>query len=164
MARKPLWQEIEEMSPRERINSVKQHNQNLNRFMTATSESVDKLSIIRKAIKKSEKKIIQALERDKQAEAISEILRLRVLRVDEMVELSALSLIRSNRFYNKLVLDVTRGIEANVKYDAESIQTMVPEDLHQLLSDSVEATDFYDILSNYKGKLREFVQPEGGSE
>ena len=98
MARKPLWQEIEEMSPRERINSVKQHNQNLNRFMTATSESVDKLSIIRKAIKKSEKKIIQALERDKQAEAISEILRLRVLRVDEMVELSALSLIRSNRF------------------------------------------------------------------
>ena len=132
--------------------------------MTATSESVDKLSIIRKAIKKSEKKIIQALERDKQAEAISEILRLRVLRVDEMVELSALSLIRSNRFYNKLVLDVTRGIEANVKYDAESIQTMVPEDLHQLLSDSVEATDFYDILSNYKEKLREFVQPEGGSE
>ena len=61
MARKPLWQEIEEMSPRERINSVKQHNQNLNRFMTATSESVDKLSIIRKAIKKSEKKSFKHL-------------------------------------------------------------------------------------------------------
>jgi len=63
MARKPLWQEIEEMSPRERVNSVKQHNQNLTRFMTATSESVDKLSVIRKAIKKSEKKIIDALEK-----------------------------------------------------------------------------------------------------
>ena len=130
--------------------------------MTATAESVDKLSIIRKAIKKSEKKIIQALERDKQAEAISEILRLRVLRVDEMVELSALSLIRSNRFYNKLVLDVTRGIESEREVRCRehsnhgtsriSINSF-PIPLRQPIS-----MTFFQIT---KEKLREFVQPEG---
>lgn len=164
MSNKPIWQQIEEMSPRKRSNNVLTHQQNLNRFIISTKSSIDKLSILRKAIEKSEKKIINALESEKQAEAISEILRLRILRIEEMVELSALSLTRANRFYNQLVLDVTRGVEANVKYDSESIKGMVPDDLKTIMSESIEASDFYDILSNYKDKLKEFVQPEEGGE
>jgi hypothetical protein len=164
MSTKPIWQQIEEMSPRKRSNNVLTHQENLNRFIISTKSSIDKLSILRKAIEKSEKKIIKALESEKQAEAISEILRLRILRIEEMVELSALSLTRANRFYNQLVLDVTRGVEANVKYDSESIKGMVPDDLKTIMSESIEASDFYDILSNYKDKLKEFVQPEEGSE
>lgn len=164
MSTKPIWQQIEEMSPRKRSNNVLTHQQNLNRFVISTKSIIDKLSILRKAIEKSETKIIKALESEKQAEAISEILRLRILRIEEMVELSALSLTRANRFYNHLVLDVTRGVEANVKYDSESIKGMVPDDLKTIMSESIEASDFYDILSNYKDKLKEFVQPEEGSE
>lgn len=164
MARKPIWEEIEGMSSRARENSIKTHTLNLNRFVIATQSIIDKLTTLRKKIVKSEKKILYALETEKEAEAISEILRLRMLRIEEMVELSALSLVRSNRFYNQLVLDVTQGVEANVKYDAESIKNMVPEDLKEILSDAVEASDFYDILSNYKDKLSEFVQTKEGIE
>tara|TARA_B110000305_G_C19365508_1_gene601708 strand:- start:451 stop:945 length:495 start_codon:yes stop_codon:yes gene_type:complete len=164
MARKPIWKQIEGMSSRARSENIKTHTSNLKGFVITTEAIIDKLTILRKKIVRSEKKILRALETEKEAEAISEILRLRMLRVEEMVELSALSLVRSNRFYNQLVLDVTRGVEANVKYDAESIKGMVPDDLKGLLSDSVEASDFYDILSNYKDKLSEFVQTQEGTQ
>ena len=137
MARKPIWKQIEGMSSRARSENIKTHTSNLKGFVITTEAIIDKLTILRKKIVRSEKKILRALETEKEAEAISEILRLRMLRVEEMVELSALSLVRSNRFYNQLVLDVTRGVEANVKYDAESIKGMVPDDLKGLLSDSV---------------------------
>ena len=70
-----------------------------------------------------------------------------------------MSLTRSNRFYNQLVLDVTKGIDANVKYDAETIRNMVPSDIKTIMNDSVQASDFYDILSKYKDSLKEFVIP-----
>ncbi len=131
--------------------------------MKATNDCVNRLTILERGIKKSEKKIIKFLEDEKQAEAISEILNLRVLRIEEMVELSTLSLTRANRFYNKLVLDVTEGIRANVKYDEESIKKMVPDELKSLISDSVAASDFYEILAKYRDHLSEFVKPNGGA-
>jgi len=152
------------MSSKDRSESVKTHTSNLKKFVNTTEGIINGLAILRKKIAKSEKKILNALESGKEAEAISEILRLRMYRIEEMVEQSALSLVRSNRFYNQLVLDVTRGVEANVKYDAESIKDMVPEDLKEIMSDSIEASDFYDILSNYKDKLSEFVQTGEGTQ
>ncbi len=164
MARKPIWKEIEDMSSKARSENVKTHTSNLKEFVNTTEGIISGLAILRKKIAKSEKKILNALESGKEAEAISEILRLRMYRIEEMVEQSALSLVRSNRFYNQLVLDVTRGVEANIKYDAESIKDMVPEDLKEIMSDSIEASDFYDILSNYKDKLSEFVQTGEGTQ
>lgn len=158
MARKPIWKEIEDMSSKARSDNIQKHTSNLNDFVNTTEGIISNLSILQKKIAKSEKKILTALKSEKEAEAISEILRLRMYRIEEMVEQSALSLVRSNRFYNQLVLDVTRGVEANIKYDSESIKDMVPEDLKEIMSDSIQASDFYNILSNYKDKLSEFVQ------
>lgn len=138
------------------------HQLNYEQFVIATKECIDKLSILRRDITKKEKQIINCLEGDSQAEAIALILGLRVLRIEEMVELSALSIIRANRFYNKLVLDVTRGIEANVKYDADSIKSMVPKELKTLISDSVSASDFYDILTKYKHELSQYTTTAQG--
>lgn len=152
------------MSPKKRASNVLKHQANLNAFTVATGECIDKLGVLQRHIERSEKKILKALERDRQAEAISEILRLRMLRIEEMVELSALSLTRSNRFYNQLVLDVTKGIDSNVKYDAETIKKMVPTDLKGIMNDAVQASDFYDILAKYKDSLKEFViSPEDGA-
>ncbi len=162
MAKKPIWKEIETMSPKKRAKSVLTHQLNYEQFVIATKECIDKLSILRRGIKKKEGQIIKCLEGSEQAEAIALILSLRILRIEEMVELSALALIRANRFYNKLVLDVTRGIEANVKYDAESIKSMVPKELKTLISDSVEASDFYDILTKYKHELSQYTDISGG--
>lgn len=159
MAKTPIWQTIEAMSPKKRATNVLKHQTNLNAFTVATKDCIDRLGVLQRHIERSEKKIVKALERGRQAEAISEILRLRVLRIDEMVELSALSLTRSNRFYNQLVLDVTKGVDANVKYNAETIRNMVPADIKTIMNDSVQASDFYDILSKYKDSLKEFVIP-----
>ena len=162
MAKKPIWKEIESMSSKKRTKSVVTHQLNYEQFVIATKECIDKLSILRRDITKKEKQIINCLEGDSQAEAIALILGLRVLRIEEMVELSALSIIRANRFYNKLVLDVTRGIEANVKYDADSIKSMVPKELKTLISDSVSASDFYDILTKYKHELSQYTTTAQG--
>ncbi|MDB9834832.1 hypothetical protein OAC38_02235 [Candidatus Poseidoniaceae archaeon] len=162
MAKKPIWKEIENMSSKKRTKSVVTHQLNYEQFVIATKECIDKLSILRRDITKKEKQIINCLEGDSQAEAIALILGLRVLRIEEMVELSALSIIRANRFYNKLVLDVTRGIEANVKYDADSIKSMVPKELKTLISDSVSASDFYDILTKYKHELSQYTTTAQG--
>jgi len=164
MPRKPIWKEIEDMSSKARMENIKTHTSNLKEFVNKTKTIIDGLAILQKKIAKSEKKVLDALESGNEAEAISEILRLRIYRIEEMVELSALSLVRSNRFYNQLVLEITRGVEANIKYDAESIKDMVPEDLKEIMSDSIEASDFYDILSNYKDKLNEFVQTGEGTQ
>ena len=164
MARKPIWEEIGSLSPKKRQEKIKAHHEKLDRFTTASNDCIDVLTNLRKQILRTEQKILKALESERDAEAIAEILKLRVLRIEEMVELSALSLARSNRFYNKLYLDVARGIDANVKYDSESIKNMVPNELKDMVGDSIQATDFYDILSNYKDKLAEFVQPEGANE
>tara|TARA_B100000900_G_C20570970_1_gene713200 strand:- start:889 stop:1383 length:495 start_codon:yes stop_codon:yes gene_type:complete len=161
MAGKPIWEEIERLTPKRRKDSIKEHQENLNRFTVASNDCIDTLSNLRKQILKSEKKILKALENERNAEAIAEILNLRVLRIEEMVELSALSLARSNRFYNKLYLDVCRGVDANVKYDSESIDKMVPKELKKMVGDSIQSTDFYEILSKYKDKLAEFVQLDG---
>ena len=162
MATKPIWKEIENLSSKTRTKSVVTHQLNYEQFVIATKECIDKLSILRRDITKKEKQIINCLEGDSQAEAIALILGLRVLRIEEMVELSALSIIRANRFYNKLVLDVTRGIEANVKYDADSIKSMVPKELKTLISDSVSASDFYDILTKYKHELSQYTTTAQG--
>jgi len=162
MAKKPIWKEIESMSTKKRTKSVLTHQLNYDQFVIATKDCIDKLSILHRDIKKKESQIVKCLEGSDQAEAIALILGLRVLRIEEMVELSALSLIRANRFYNKLVLDVTRGIEANVKYDAESIKTMVPMELKTLISDSVAASDFYDILTKYKHELSQYTTASAG--
>ena len=68
----------------------------------------------------------------------------------------------TNRFYNKLVLDVSRGIKSNVRYDEESIKAMVPDQLEDVISTAVESSDFYDILSKYRGMLKDYVSEEGG--
>ena len=154
--------EIESMSERIKDKNLIAHQQNHKAFFKATNDCVNRLTVLERRIKKSEKKIIKFLEDEKQAEAISEILNLRVLRIEEMVELSTLSLTRANRFYNKLVLDVTEGVRANVKYDEESIKKMVPDELKSLISDSVAASDFYEILAKYRDHLSEFVNPRGG--
>lgn len=162
MAKKPIWMEIESMSKRKQEKNLVAHQKNHASFVKATTNCVGRLTLLERNIKKSEQRIIKFLEQEKQAEAISEILQLRALRIEEMVELSTLSLTRANRFYNKLVLDVTEGVQANVKYDAESIKKMVPDELKTLISDSVAASDFYDILAKYKDHLSEFIQPSGG--
>lgn len=164
MARKPIWEEIERMTPRKRESAIKRHHEKLDRFTIASNDCIDTLSNLRKEILISEKKILKALEDERNAEAIAEILKLRVLRIEEMVELSALSLARSNRFYNKLYLDVCRGVDANVKYDTESIEKMVPTELKKMVGESIQATDFYDILSDYKDRLTEFVRLDGVNE
>ena len=89
------------MSERKKDKNLIAHQQNHKAFLKATNDCVNRLTVLERNIKKSEKKIIKFLEDEKQAEAISEILNLRVLRIEEMVELSTLSLTRANRFYNK---------------------------------------------------------------
>jgi len=165
MAKKPIWKEIENMSSEKRTKAVVTHQLNYDQFVIATKECIDKLSMLRRDITKKENQIIKCLEGSNQAEAIALILSLRVLRIEEMVELSTLSIVRANRFYNKLVLDVTRGINANVKYDADSIKSMVPKELKTLISDSVAASDFYDILTKYKHDLSQYTtSPQGVDE
>lgn len=156
----PIWEELGKLSPRNLDKRIGEHRINLQNFEIATEQAIKSLSKISRQIERVEGRIIKALDNDKMAEAITEILLIRKLRIEEMVELSALSVLRSNRFYNKLVLDVSRGIQSGVKYDEESISQMVPEDLKATVSTSVEATDFYDILSKYRGKLKEFITPE----
>ena len=107
---------------------------NLERFEFATEDTIRALSKLENEIKRVEKRIVKSLEKDNTAEALSDILQLRVLRIEEMVELSGLSILRANRFYNKLHLDVAKGIEAGVLYDEESIKGMVPDDLKNVVS------------------------------
>ena len=67
------------MSPKKRASNVLKHQTNLNAFTVATKDCIDRLGVLQRHIERSEKKIVKALERGRQAEAISEILRLRVL-------------------------------------------------------------------------------------
>ena len=158
MAKKvPIWSELEKYSPKKLNKKVGEHQLKLERFESSTRDTIQKLSMREREIKRVEKRIIKALEKTNTAEAVSDMLHLRVLRIEEMVELSALSILRTNRFYNKLYADVARGIEAGVKYDEASIQKMVPDDLKSVVSTAIEASDFYDILSKYKNNLNQYI-------
>jgi hypothetical protein len=158
--RVPIWQELEKLSPKKLDKRVGEHRQKLHSFEIATEHSIKTLTKLSRDIDRVQNRITKSLENDNMAEAITEILMIRKLRIEEMVELSALSILRSNRFYNKLVLDVSKGIQSGVKYDAESIEKMVPEDMKSTISTSITSTDFYDILTKYKGKLNEFIKPD----
>lgn len=160
MARVPIYERLGKMSTKKLSREVGVRRTNLERFEHATTDAIQLLSRHENEIKRVEKRIIKSLEKDNTAEALSDILQLRVLRIEEMIELSALSIIRANRFYNKLHLDVAKGIEAGVRYDQESIRSMVPEDLKGIVSTSVDASNFYDILTKYKRKLKEFAPDE----
>ena len=162
--RVPIWQELEKLSPRKLDKRVGEHRQKLHNFEIATEHTIKTLAKLSREISRVEARITRSLENDNMAEAITEILLIRKLRIEEMVELSALSVIRSNRFYNKLVLDVAKGVQSGVKYDGESIAKMVPEDMKSTISTSIASTNFYDILSKYKGKLSEFISPDSEEE
>jgi len=153
----PIWSELGKYSSKKLNKKVGEHQLNLERFETSTRDSIQKLSKLEREIKRVEKRIVSALEKSNTAEAISDILLIRVLRIEEMVELSALSILRTNRFYNKLYTDIARGIEAGVKYDEASIQSMVPENLKSVVSTAIAASDFYDILSKYKSNLSHYI-------
>ncbi len=155
--KEPIWSELEKYSPKKLDKKVAEHQIKVERFENATRDSIQKLSKLEREIKRVEKRIVAALEKGNTAAAISDILHIRVLRIEEMVELSGLSILRTNRFYNKLYADVARGIESGVKYDEASIQNMVPDDLKSTVSTAIEATDFYDILSKYKSDLSHYI-------
>ncbi|RJU96871.1 MAG: hypothetical protein DWC00_02220 [Candidatus Poseidoniales archaeon] len=164
MAKVPIYEKLGKMSTKKLSAEVGKRQINLERFEFATSDTIRSLSKLENEIKRVEKRIVNSLEKDNTAEALSDILQLRVLRVEEMVELSGLSILRANRFYNKLHLDVAKGIEAGVLYDEESIKGMVPDDLKNVVSTSVDASNFYDILRKYKSKLNQFAPKEEEDE
>tara|TARA_B100001564_G_scaffold359845_1_gene383362 strand:- start:21 stop:518 length:498 start_codon:yes stop_codon:yes gene_type:complete len=164
MAKVPIYEKLGKMSPKKLSAEVGKRQINLERFEFATSDTIRSLSKLENEIKRVEKRIVNSLEKDNTAEALSDILQLRVLRVEEMVELSGLSILRANRFYNKLHLDVAKGIEAGVLYDEESIKGMVPDDLKSVVSTAVDASNFYDILRKYKSKLNQFAPKEEEDE
>lgn len=160
MAKVPIYEKLGKMSSKKLSAEVGKRQINLERFEFATSDTIRSLSKLENEIKRVEKRIVSSLEKDNTAEALSDILQLRVLRIEEMVELSGLSILRANRFYNKLHLDVAKGIEAGVLYDEESIKGMVPDGLKNVVSTAVEASNFYDILKKYKSKLIQFTPDE----
>ncbi len=164
MAKVPIYEKLGKMSPKKLSAEVGERQINLERFEFATSDTIRSLSKLENEIKRVEKRIVNSLEKDNTAEALSDILQLRVLRIEEMVELSGLSILRANRFYNKLHLDVAKGIEAGVLYDEESIKGMVPDDLKNVVSTAVDASNFYDILRKYKSKLNQFAPKEEEGE
>lgn len=164
MAKVPIYKKLGKMSSKKLSAEVGKRQINLERFEFATSDTIRSLSKLENEIKRVEKRIVKSLEKDNTAEALSDILQLRVLRIEEMVELSGLSILRANRFYNKLHLDVAKGIEAGVLYDEESIKGMVPDDLKNVVSTAVEASNFYDILKKYKSKLIQFAPDEKEDE
>lgn len=161
---KSLLRELEGLSGKKMDKRVGAHRRILEEFQKSSEQSIQKLQSTAKNRKRIEKRIIDALENDRTPEAMAALLDLRVLKIEEMVEESALSVLRSNRFYNQLVLDLTKGIDAGVKYDTDSMQQMVPDELKQIVSTSVASTDFYDILSKYKGKLNNFINNENEQE
>ena len=164
MAKVPIYEKLGKMSTKKLSAEVGKRQINLERFEFATSDTIRSLSKLENEIKRVEKRIVNSLEKDNTAEALSDILQLRVLRIEEMVELSGLSILRANRFYNKLHLDVAKGIEAGVLYDEESIKGMVPDDLKSVVSTAVDASNFYDILRKYKSKLNQFAPKEEEDE
>ena len=158
--RVPIYERLGKMSPKKLSKEVGQRQENLERFEFATKDTINELTKLENEIERGEKRIINSLEKDNTAEALSDILYLRILRVEEMIENSAIAIIRANRFYNKLHLDVAKGIDAGVLFDSESIQAMVPDDLKTVISSAVEASDFYDILRKYKTKINQFTTEE----
>ena len=94
----PIWEELGKLSPRKLDKRIGEHRINLQNFEIATEQAIKSLSRISREIERVEGRIIKALDNDKMAEAITEILLIRKLRIEEMVELSALSVLRSNRF------------------------------------------------------------------
>lgn len=158
----PIWESLGKLSSKKLEDKIGKHREILGRFETETKYTIDRLEVLRRDISRHEKRIVKSLDSERTPEAIADIFKLRKLKIDEMVELSALAVLRSNRFYNKLVLDVSRGIKSNIRYDEESIKAMVPDQLEDVISTAVESSDFYDILSKYRGMLKEYVSEEGG--
>ena len=91
MAKVPIYEKLGKMSPKKLSAEVGKRQINLERFEFATSDTIRSLSKLENEIKRVEKRIVNSLEKDNTAEALSDILQLRVLRVEEMVELSGLS-------------------------------------------------------------------------
>ena len=99
--RVPIYERLGKMSTKKLSKEVGQRQENLERFEFATKDTINELTKLENEIERVEKRIINSLEKDNTAEALSDILYLRILRVEEMIENSAIAIIRANRFYNK---------------------------------------------------------------
>jgi Mg2+ and Co2+ transporter CorA len=155
--KKPLWKEIEALSEKKRKERLKTHQRNLENFKDASKTYLNSIRKLEREIKKIEDEIIQSLKAEDTASALGLMLGLRRLRIELLIERSALSIARANRCYNQTILSVIEGVSVGVKYDSTSVRKLIPKEMKEAVDASIKATNFNDILRKYRKQIDAFL-------
>ena len=82
---------------------------------------------------------------------------MRVVKSDLLIAKSVLTVLRSNRFYHRMMVILIQDVKSGVEYDPRRIDDLIPAEFSELVEGSVLSTKMEGLLGELKSDL------EGGA-
>ena len=70
-----------------------------------------------------------------------------------LIAKSVLTVLRSNQFYNRLMMMLAQDIKSGVKYDQNRVSNLIPSEFSELIEESVLSTNMDGVLRDLKIEL-----------
>jgi hypothetical protein len=149
---KPIYERLSKLSTKKLDDLEYQHLQHFARFKEARAAKSDEIQRLEKQynrlVNKARKEMVESLPL-----ALGTAMLMRQVKADILVSKSIMTLIRSSQFFHRLMVVLTQDTKAQVEYNPERINDLIPAEFEDMVGKSIFATNLEGLLGDLKQEL-----------
>ena len=150
------YQKLAKISKRKLDKLEYEHQQHLTRFSGAMESKMNHINELERSLEKLRKKAERGMQTSV-PKSLGTAMEMRVVKSDLLIAKSVLTVLRSNRFYHRMMVILIQDVKSGVEYDPRRIDDLIPAEFSELVEGSVLSTKMEGLLGELKSDL------EGGA-
>jgi len=147
-----IYERLSKMSKSKLDDLEYNHNKYYVSFTNAKDSKVNQIQKLTKEYSNLTQKAKKELE-SSIPNALGTAMEMKQTKAEILIAKSVLTVLRSNQFYNRLMMMLAQDIKSGVKYDQNRVSNLIPSEFSELIEESVLSTNMDGVLRDLKIEL-----------